>query len=103
MSKKIQVFEDIKIKYVRIALETNKIATTAKSAGVHRSTLHQWIKEYGDIVRDEMEQEMSSDEVIPLEKSADYYQQQYERAMRLLGEKELEIAVLRDIVKKSQH
>lgn len=102
MSKKVQIFENIKIKYVRMALETNKIATTAKSAGVHRSTLHLWIKEYGDIVRDQMDQEMSSGEVIPIDKSAEYYKQQYERAMRLLGEKELEIAVLRDLVKKNQ-
>lgn len=85
-----------------MALETNKIATTAKAAGVHRTTLHLWIKEYGDLVRDQMDQETSSSEVIPVEKSADYYKQQYERAMRLLGEKELELAVLRDIVKKNQ-
>lgn len=103
MSKKIQLFEEVKKKYVRIALETNKITTTAKSAGVSRNTLRRWMEEYGDSVRDEMEQEVSSGEVIPIDKSAEYYKQQYERAMRLLGEKELEIAVLRDLVKKSSY
>ncbi|WP_227394798.1 hypothetical protein [Jeotgalibacillus aurantiacus] len=100
MRKKVQAFEEIKKKYVRMALETNKIVTTAKTAGVHRSTLTAWINEYGDEIREEMEMEAESGEVLPLEKSGDYYKQQYERAMRLLGEKELEIAVLKDLVKK---
>lgn len=103
MSKKIQMFEDIKMRYVRLAIETKKIATTAKSAGVHRNTLQRWIEEYGDQIRDEMESEGYAVDGMPIEKSADYYKQQYERAMRLLGEKELEIAVLRDLLKKSPY
>lgn len=101
MSKKIEVFEEIKRKYVRLALETNKITTTAKSAGIDRHTLADWIKQYGDEIRDEMEAEAGSGDVLPIEKSNEYYKQKYERAMRLLGEKELELAVLKDLVKKN--
>ena len=60
-----------------------------------------WIKKYGDEIRDEMEAEAGSGDVLPIEKSTEYYKQKYERAMHLLGEKELELAVLKDLVKKS--
>lgn len=98
--KDIQMFEDLKKKYVRMALETNKYATTAKAAGVNPKTLRSWINKYEDEVRDQMEQEginLTSPEPSELD-----YQKKYEMAMKLLGEKELEVAVLRDALKKSQ-
>lgn len=100
MAKKdIKIFEDLKKKYVRMALETNQYATTAKAAGVHRNTLREWIKKYETEVRDEMEAEgirLSSPE--PTEKE---YKKKYKMAMKLLGEKELEVAVLKDALKKT--
>jgi len=95
---KIEIFEDLKKKYVRMALETNKYATTAKAAGVHPNTLRKWMKEYETEVRDQMEMEGAAlTSVEPTEKD---YKKKYEMAMKLLGEKELEVAVLKDAFKK---
>lgn len=97
----VQMFEDLKKYYVRMALETNKYATTAKSAGVHPTTLRRWMKKYETEVRDQME---SEDVSIPLvEPTEQEYKKKYERAMKLLGEKELEVAVLKDTLKKKDY
>ncbi|MFC4560223.1 helix-turn-helix domain-containing protein [Virgibacillus kekensis] len=97
--KKIDVIENVKKKYVRLALESNRIASTAKSAGVDRATLRKWIKEYETGVRDEME----SEGVNPLtpQTSRQELENKYEQAMKLLGEKELEVAMLREVLKKN--
>lgn len=96
---KIEIFEELKKKYVRMALETNKYATTAKAAGVHRDTLRKWIKEYETDILDQMELEGAS--ITPVEPTEKEYKKKYEMAMKLLGEKELEVAVLKDVLKKS--
>ena len=99
MGIKVKIFEDLKKRYVRIALETGKHATTAKSAGVHPSTLRRWMRDYETEVRDQMEAEGIS--LMPVELSKKDYKQKYEVAMKLLGEKELEVAVLKEALKKS--
>ena len=97
--KKIEMFEDLKKKYVRAALETNKVTSTARGAGVSVSTLRNWIKEYKEEVTDEMEEEgFALANGFPTEND---YKRKYEQAMKLLGEKELEVAVLRDALKKN--
>ncbi|MEI3615044.1 helix-turn-helix domain-containing protein [Pseudogracilibacillus sp. SO30301A] len=96
---KIEIFEDLKKKYVRMALETNKYATTAKAAGVHPDTLRKWMKEYETEVQDQMELEGAN--ITPVEPTEKEYKNKYELAMKLLGEKELEVAVLKDVLKKS--
>lgn len=95
---KIEIFEDLKKKYVRMALETNKYATTAKAAGVDRKTLWRWMKQYETEVLDQMERE--GIDLTPNEPTEKEYKKKYELAMKLLGERELEVAVLRDALKK---
>lgn len=92
------MFEDLKKKYVRMALETNKFVTTAKAAGVHVDTLRKWIREYEVEIREQMEAE--GDSIIAIDPTEIDYQKKYEMAMKLLGEKELEVAVLKDALKK---
>lgn len=95
---KIEIFEDLKKKYVRMALETNKYASTAKAAGVHPDTLRKWMKEYETEIRDQMESEGTS---LASGKLTDHdYKKKFEFAMKLLGERELEVAVLKDALKK---
>ena len=96
--RKIGAFEEVKKKYVRMALETMKYSSTAKSAGISVDTLRSWIKEYEIEIRDDMESEG-----IPLvngEWSNGTYKEKYEQAMKLLGEKELEVMILREALKK---
>lgn len=95
----IQIFEDLKKKYVRMALETNKYASTARSAGVSPKTLRNWIKKYETEIRDQMEQEGIS--LTAPEPTEEEYKKKYEIAMKLLGEKELEVAVLKEALKKN--
>jgi len=97
--KKIEVLEQVKKKYVRLALESNKIATTARSAGISRDTLSKWIKTYETEVRDEMESEGT--EPLTPQASKEDLEKKYEQAMKLLGEKELEVAMLRNVLKKN--
>lgn len=100
MGRKIEAFEDLKKKYVRQALETNKISTTARQVGVNRETLSKWIKTYEDEVRDEMEAEASGSMSAHFLYEDDY-KKKYEHALAIIGEKELEVALLRDALKKS--
>jgi transposase-like protein len=97
--QKIDVIEDVKKKYVRIVLETGKITSTAKTAGISTVTLRKWMKDYEEEVRDQMETEG----VIPLSQnpSKEELQKKYEQAMKLLGEKELEVAMLKEVIKKN--
>jgi transposase-like protein len=97
--KKITVVEDVKKKYVRMALETGNHTSIARKAGIDRSTLKKWVNEYQDDVRDQMEKDditILSDEPTQAE-----LQKKYDQALKLLGEKELEVALLREIVKKN--
>ncbi len=82
-----------------MALETNKYASTAQAAGVDRKTLRSWMNKYETEVRDQMEQEGIN--LTPVEPTEKEYKKKYELAMKLLGEKELEVAVLRDALKKN--
>jgi len=97
--KKLAIVEEVKKKYVRMALETGNNASIARKAGIDYSTLKKWITEYRDEVRDQMEKEDIS--ILSDEPTHDELQKKYDQAMKLLGEKELEVALLREIVKKN--
>lgn len=98
-NNKVDVIEEVKKKYVRMALETNKYASTAKAAGVHPSTLRRWMRTYELEIRDQMESEGVN--LTPPEPTETEYKKKYEKAMKLLGEKELEVALLKDALKKN--
>jgi transposase len=98
MSKRNGPMEDVKKQYVRMALESGNMAFIARKTGVNKSTLSNWVKQY----RDEIEEEMRREGVTPLSKnsSEDDIQKKYNHAMKLLGEKELEVTMLREMLKK---
>ena len=98
-NKKIAVVEEVKKKYVRMALETGNSSSIARKAGIDRSTLKKWMIEYQDEVSDQMEKEDIS--ILSDEPTHNELQKKYDQAMKLLGEKELEVAFLREIVKKN--
>ncbi|WLD92448.1 hypothetical protein [Alkalihalobacillus sp. AL-G] len=98
--KKIEVLEEVKKQYVRMALETNKMSSTAKGAGISTETLRKWMRTYEDEVRDEMEVEGT--EALTPQTSRKELEKKYDHAMKLLGEKELEVAMLRELLKKNK-
>jgi len=82
-----------------MALETGNQTSIARKAGIDRNTLKKWINEYQDDVSEQMEKEditILSDDPTQAE-----LQKKYDQALKLLGEKELEVALLREIVKKN--
>ncbi|QNG59904.1 helix-turn-helix domain-containing protein [Bacillus sp. PAMC26568] len=97
--KKIDVIEDVKKKYVRMALETGNLASIARKAGISSDTLRSWMKIY----QDEVQEAMEKDDVTPLSDhpSKDELMEKYEQVMKLLGEKELEVAMLKNLLKKN--
>ncbi|HWO77106.1 MAG TPA: helix-turn-helix domain-containing protein [Bacillus sp. (in: firmicutes)] len=97
--KKIDVIEDVKKQYVRMALESGRMTSIANKAGISRSTLRKWMDEYEEEVREVMEAEGVT--VLSENPSKDELLAKYEQAMKLLGEKELEVAMLKNLIKKS--
>ncbi|KUP09508.1 hypothetical protein Q73_02475 [Bacillus coahuilensis m2-6] len=97
--KKIDIIEDVKKRYVRMALETGNLSSIARKAGISRETLRQWMKSYEDEVRELMEEEGTT--TLSENPSKDELMEKYEQAMKLLGEKELEVAMLKNLIKKS--
>ncbi|MGG4169496.1 transposase [Rossellomorea vietnamensis] len=98
MSTRKGPMEDVKKQYVRMALESANMAFIARKTGVNKSTLANWVKQY----RDEIEEDMRREGVSPLSKtsSENDIQKKYDHAMKLLGEKELEVTMLREMLKK---
>lgn len=97
--KKIEIIEDVKKKYVRMALETGNYTSASRKAGIARNTLSKWINEYEDEVRELMESEGTT--TLSDEPTKDELMEKYEQAMKLLGEKELEVAMLKNLLKKT--
>jgi len=99
-NKKIEVIEDVKKKYVRIALETGNLTSTARKAGITRETLRKWTREYEDEIQELMAKEGTT--TLSENPTKDELREKYEQAMKLLGEKELEVAMLKNLLKKSE-
>jgi transposase-like protein len=97
--QKIDVIENVKKKYVRMALESGKMTSIARKAGISRVTFKKWMDEYEDEVLEVMEQEGVA--TLSENPSKDELLDKYEQAMKLLGEKELEVAMLKNLVKKN--
>lgn len=99
--QKIEVIENVKKQYVRLAIESGKQITIANQAGISRVTLKKWMDEYENEVREEMDSEDNTTAILPENPTINEMRSKYEQAMRLVGEKELEIAMLRNLLKKS--
>lgn len=99
MRVKHSKFDELRIEVVEEALDRGNVALTARKHGLSPYSLYKWVKEY----RDEVEITMSKKkqlENLSTPQTAEGWQAKYEQATKLLGEKELEIAILRDLVKK---
>ena len=98
--KKIEAIEEVKKKSVRMALESGNNSSIARKAGISRSTLRVWMNEYEDEIREQMEETETT--ILSDDPSKDELMQKYEQAMKLLGEKELEVAMLKNLLKKNK-
>jgi transposase len=92
--KRTKYSNEFKVQVVKEALETRNKAAVARRYELASNMLHRWVKEYesgkwGVI---------SVEGISPLETKK--LSQENDHLKRLLGEKDLEIAILRDLVKK---
>lgn len=75
-----------------------KAAVVARKYGVTPGTVNQWVRDY-------REQHGEQDHPYPQEQAEELkrlfeIEKKYEKAVRLLGEKDLEIEILRELLKK---
>lgn len=99
MGTRNKVIEGVKKQYARMAIEAGNAAHVARKLGISPDTLRNWVNQY----LDEIEREMVNEGVHPVSQppSTDELQAKYDKALQLLGEKELEVALLREQLKKN--
>lgn len=78
-----------------------RTVVVARRYGLSPKTLSNWVRQYRDEVGNIMEQKQNEQQEL-VEKAARYeeLEQKYQEALKLIGEKDLEISILRDMVKK---
>lgn len=96
--KKKQMVDEYKWNVVKEAMSGIKVSYLARKHEVSPRTIYLWIQEYKDKYGDDIylsveERESESKRLAELEGK-------YEQAMKLLGEKELTIEILTELVKK---
>lgn len=86
--------KEFKLQVIKEAMETGNTSAVARRYELAANMLHRWCKEYeaGKFGTD------SLDAVTALESKE--LAQENDQLKRLLGEKDLEIAILRDLIKK---
>ncbi|MGO4545776.1 helix-turn-helix domain-containing protein, partial [Paenibacillus sp. 2TAB23] len=92
-------FDELRIQVVEEALERGNMALTARKHGISPYSLYKWMKQYRDEVEPAMNKKKKLENLSNPQTTEDW-KDKYEQATKLIGEKELEIAVLRDLVKK---
>lgn len=101
MKRRFRCPVQAKKEYVAEVLAGYRTEVVARRYGMSPKTLSTWVRQYQDEVDDLMAKKR--DEAEKLEKDAAKLQaveKKYEEAVKLLGEKELEISILRELVKK---
>lgn len=90
--------EETKLKIVKEVLAGVKVGVLSRIYGVHPETIRNWVREHRDSIAPE-EIPMTDEHLQELQRLQEI-EQRYVKAMRVLGEKELEIEILRELVKK---
>jgi transposase len=96
---------DFKIRVVNEALETGNTSAVARRHGIHSSVLNRWISEYKDNGPDAFNGNKKindKDNAISLQQLM-RLERENAQLKKLLGEKDLEIAILRELMKKGSH
>jgi putative transposase len=86
--------KEFKLQVVREAKEVGNKAAVARRYEIHANLVSKWMKEY----EEESDVMLSGD--VPSSVEMKQLEQENDQLKRLLGEKDLEIAILRDLLKK---
>ena len=99
MKKRHKLYDEYKFKVAQQALSGIKASFLARKYEVSPRTIQNWVKEYRDQFGDEAIP--SASQRISDAKRLEELEHKYARAMKMLGEKDLEVEILRDLVKKT--
>lgn len=98
MRQRNNVFKEVRYKVAQEALAGIKAGVLARKYDVTPGTIRNWVKEYQDTFG--VDAIPTIDERISDAKRLAELEEKYNRALKALGEKELENEVLRELVKK---
>jgi transposase-like protein len=90
--------EETQIRVVREVLAGVKVGVLARMYGVHPETIRVWVREHRDTIPS-VEIPTTDEHLQELQRLQEI-EAKYAKAMKLLGEKELENEILRELVKK---
>ena len=93
------VFEEIRQNIAIEALSGIKTGYLARKYGCHPESVRKWTREYEETVGVETALNNAHDRVADA-KRLEALESNYARALKALGEKELELEILRELVKK---
>lgn len=102
MKRRFRCPESAKKEYVaEVLVGGYRIDVVARRYGMSPKTLSEWVRQYQDEVDDLMDKKRNEAQKMQQDAARlPELQKKYDEAMKLLGEKELEIHILRDLVKK---
>lgn len=101
MKRRFRCPVEAKKEFVAEVLAGYRTEVVARRYGMSPKTLSSWVRQYQDEVDDLMARKR--DEAVQLKQDAAQLQElqkKYDAAMKLIGEKELEINILQELVKK---
>jgi len=90
--------EETRMKIVREALAGIKVGVLARIYDVHPESIRQWVRDHRDSIP--LEEIPMTDEHVQELQRLQVVEERYEKAVKVLGEKELEIEILRELLKK---
>lgn len=97
--KRKRYSQDFRMQVVKEALETGNASLVARRHEIHNGIVSRWVREY----QDQTGSSTTSCLTEPLQNKAEYKKitNENDQLKKLLGEKELEIQILRDLLKKT--
>lgn len=99
MKRRFYCTEEVKKEYVELVVSGYRTEHVARQYGMSPAALQRWVRQYWDEVQAAMVKKKQRAEQIA--KESEDWKKKYDQAMKLLGEKELENAILKDLVKKT--
>jgi len=101
MKRRFRCPVETKRELVVEVLSGYRTEVVARQHGMSPDTLSRWVRQYQDEVGDLMAKKRDDEEKLKQDAAQlAELQQKYDKALRQLGEKEVELSILRDLVKK---
>jgi transposase-like protein len=92
--KRQRYSNEFKVQVVKEALEVGNQSAVARRYEIANNVLYRWIREYQQGQFDDV------DQTVPIHRNIAEVTKENDQLKQLLGEKDLEIAILRDLIKK---